>query len=289
MFCKYCGKEIDEDSKFCPKCGKEVTETVRQVHKPVQPPPEPAPAVSQPAKVNRNDKPGKFITSAQFNPTGQIVLIIIGVICLIVGIIMISSINKSDSYSYLDYYYRSKEREALNVLRVFAIILTILSCVDLIIDFVVLCLYADIKCNVYENMVTGRAANSEMSFSKVNFSFHYDEIERIDRSDNKIIIYSNGLPYYIRTRNLEQALDIQRIINAKMQNEEIPEKTSSIWTCSKCGTINSNGVICSICGKTNMRDISGSGTSRTNMWTCPSCGKSNPNYVGTCGCGMRKA
>lgn len=24
MFCKYCGKEMDEDSLFCPKCGKQV-------------------------------------------------------------------------------------------------------------------------------------------------------------------------------------------------------------------------------------------------------------------------
>ncbi len=288
MFCKHCGKEIDDNSKFCPKCGGEVAETVSQVQPPIQPPPEPVSRFSPPPNTKRNDNPGKFIVSAQYNPSAQIVLIILGVIALIVGIILIASNSRSGSYSYLDYYYHSKEREVREVLRVVGIVFTITSCLDLIIDFIILGLNSDIKCNVYENMVTGRATNSEMSFSKVNFSFRYDEIERVDRTNNIITIYSNGLPYIIKARSFDQAINVQKIINAKMLNEDIPEKTSNIWTCTHCGTINSAGVICSLCGKTNLRGISSSGTSHSNMWKCSGCGKSNPQYVGTCGCGTRK-
>lgn len=295
MFCKYCGKPIDDNSKFCSKCGREVAETVRQVQPPVQPPPEPVSRFSPPPNTKRNDNPGKFIVSAQYNPSAQIVLIILGVIALIVGIIFIASNSRSGSYSYLDYYYHSKEREVSEVLRVVGIVLTITSCIDIIIDFIILGLNSDIKCNVYENMVTGRATNSEMSFSKVNFSFRYDEIERVDRTNNIITIYSNGLPYIIKARSFDQAINVQKIINAKMLNEEIPEKTSiipektsTVWTCTNCGTINSNRANCSICGKTNMKDRSKSESERYNMWKCPGCGKSNPQYVGTCGCGTRK-
>ena len=28
MFCKNCGKEVDDDAKFCPKCGKTIDEEV---------------------------------------------------------------------------------------------------------------------------------------------------------------------------------------------------------------------------------------------------------------------
>ena len=31
MFCKYCGKEIDNDSKFCPYCGEEVDNKQNEV------------------------------------------------------------------------------------------------------------------------------------------------------------------------------------------------------------------------------------------------------------------
>lgn len=31
MFCKYCGKEIDNDSKFCPYCGEEVDNEQNEV------------------------------------------------------------------------------------------------------------------------------------------------------------------------------------------------------------------------------------------------------------------
>ena len=30
MFCKYCGKEIDEDSKFCKHCGKRFEEEIKE-------------------------------------------------------------------------------------------------------------------------------------------------------------------------------------------------------------------------------------------------------------------
>lgn len=33
MFCKYCGKEIDDNSKFCEMCGKELTELNSQGNK----------------------------------------------------------------------------------------------------------------------------------------------------------------------------------------------------------------------------------------------------------------
>lgn len=38
MYCKNCGKKLDDDAKFCPSCGTSVTE---------QAPPEPEPAVNQ--------------------------------------------------------------------------------------------------------------------------------------------------------------------------------------------------------------------------------------------------
>lgn len=44
MFCKYCGKQIDDEGgSFCPYCGKHLLENCPPAGSPAQPPPYPAP------------------------------------------------------------------------------------------------------------------------------------------------------------------------------------------------------------------------------------------------------
>ena len=70
MYCKYCGKEIEEDIKFCPYCGKNLQEK--------QPEEAPAAAVPQtsstPAQVEEK-KPPKVWTV--FSRIGRI----LGIVC----------------------------------------------------------------------------------------------------------------------------------------------------------------------------------------------------------------
>lgn len=43
MFCKYCGKQIDDEGgSFCPYCGKHLQENCPPAGSPAQPPPYPA-------------------------------------------------------------------------------------------------------------------------------------------------------------------------------------------------------------------------------------------------------
>ena len=54
MFCKYCGKQIPDDSRFCPECGKTLAPPASEpprrpiADRPVPPPPAPAPKPSAP-------------------------------------------------------------------------------------------------------------------------------------------------------------------------------------------------------------------------------------------------
>ena len=76
-------------------------------------------------------------------------------------------------------------------------------------------------------------------------------------------------------------------------HEEKP--TNASWICDNCKTVNS-GIVkkCINCGthisaQSNITHHQNrNDTPSSNEWLCPKCGRINQNYVGTCGCGTEK-
>ena len=73
MFCKNCGKQIDNDSRFCPECGAEVDRNEDETY-------------SRPCSNLKDDepskKPSKIVLGILYG------VIILGLVCLAVAIIV---------------------------------------------------------------------------------------------------------------------------------------------------------------------------------------------------------
>jgi hypothetical protein len=111
MFCKNCGKEIQDDSLFCPECGAKIGEAPEQVEKVQSQPVSDKPVVTEEVEkvvAKKPKKTGKVIAII----TVAIVLvaaIIVGVFAFVPGINIFGKGYEKEVENYLEFFAEKKK------------------------------------------------------------------------------------------------------------------------------------------------------------------------------------
>ena len=87
MYCKFCGKEIEDNSKFCPECGKNLNDDIKPIEEPKQ----------KPIQTQEAQKESGFPTALK---VFFVLIIVTAIIALTLGLVLgLSDCNSTKSSS----------------------------------------------------------------------------------------------------------------------------------------------------------------------------------------------
>jgi predicted RNA-binding Zn-ribbon protein involved in translation (DUF1610 family) len=280
MYCKFCGKQIDDNSQFCPKCGKQLSEQTNETVPQTQ--------TVRTTVTNTDSRESIFKSKVihRENSRGSTVAgFVTGIIFLLIAFAVELSL-----VIFSDEVFRrmnSSDRKTIT-----AVLIITLIGEGLIIIINLLKLNPVKKCYICitETGVYGSGC-SNLLFSSLKFQIPYSQITNINTMSNGIILETGVNIYKVIIGNETTVANlIREKMGLKVDKEErvLHVENISNWTCPKCGIINRGVNKCSICGTAVSSSKLFADADSYNVWICPKCGKKNHNYIGTCGCGTRK-
>lgn len=280
MYCKFCGKQIDDNSQYCPKCGNMLSDEMT----PVIPQTQTTQKNVTYAEKNESVFKSKVLhreNSRESTVAGFFTLIVFLVIAFAVELSLVIFSNEIFRRMYSD------DRKLLTTVLVIALIGDGLL---ILINLIKLYPIKNSYICVTETGVYG-SGGTNLYFGSRSFQIPYSQITNVSTMSNGIILESGVNIYKVIIGNETTVADlIKEKIGIKTAKKETVLHVDSIsnWTCPKCGITNRGVSKCSICGTAVSSSRLFADADNYNIWICPKCGKKNHNYVGTCGCGTRK-